>query len=59
MPHLILDNGNVIDNPEVISQYVRDYYSHLLTPKLVVKEKQQVVLSIWRTKDNVWGGYYI
>ena len=45
MTHLILDNGNVIDNPEVISQHVRDYYSDLFTPKLVVKEKQQVLLS--------------
>ena len=45
MTHLILDNGNVIDNPEVISQHVRDYYSDLFTRKLVVKEKQQVLLS--------------
>ena len=45
MAHLILDNGNVIDNAEVISQHVRDYYSDLFTPKLVVKEKQQVLLS--------------
>ena len=39
MTHLILDNGNVIDKPEVISKHIRDYYSDLFTPKLVVKEK--------------------
>ena len=42
MTHLILDNGNVIDNPEVISQHVRDYYSDLFTPKLVVKENNRL-----------------
>ena len=38
MTHLIQDNGNVIDNPDLISQHARDYYYDLFTPKLLVKE---------------------
>ena len=44
MTHLIQD-GNVIDNPHLISQHVRDYYYDLFTPKLLVKENQHVLLS--------------
>ena len=43
--HLIQVNGNVIDNPDLISQHVRDYYYDLFTPKLLVKENQHVLLS--------------
>ena len=32
MTHLIQVNGNVIDNPDIISQHVRDYYYDLFTP---------------------------
>ena len=37
MTPLIRDNGNVIDNPDIISQHVRDSYYDLFTPKLIVK----------------------
>ena len=45
MTHLIQDNGNVIYNPVLISQHVRDYYYDLFTLKLLVKENQHVLLS--------------
>ena len=45
MTHLIQDNGNVIDNSDITSQHVRDYYYDLFTPKLIVKENQHVLLS--------------
>ena len=45
-PRVVLTfNGNVIDNPDLISQHVRHYYYDLFTPKLLVKEIQHVLLS--------------
>ena len=44
MTHLIQD-GNVIDNPGIISLHVRDYYYDLFAHKLLVKENQHVLLS--------------